>query len=193
MVWAPVILAAVLVSAVALRSSALAWAARLSIGPFVSGAAVVALSVEEVGGEDPVALSARDSFVRILGEQTPMVALSLIALGVAVVLARRGAPAALAGSAALGSVLVFAPGILSLVNTVTGSGPILWRMLYVAPIPVLVGLLLAAPVPDLGAPGHGRPSACRPRRGAWCSPASRLAVGRSAADRSGPTPATAVR
>jgi hypothetical protein len=151
-IWAPVILAAVLVSAVALRSPALAWGGlAVSIGPFVSGAAVVAWSVEEVGGEDPVALSARDSFVRILGEQTPMVALSLIALGVAVVLARRGAPAALAGSAALGSVLVFAPGVLSLVNTVTGSGPILWRMLYVAPIPVLAGLLLAAPVPDLGA------------------------------------------
>ena len=151
-VWAPVILAAVLVSAVALRSSALAWGGlAVSIGPFVSGAAVVAWSVEEVGGEDPVALSARASFIRILGEQTPMVALALIALGVAVVLARRGAPAALAGSAALGSVLVFAPGILPLVNTVTGAGPILWRMLYVAPIPVLVGLLLAAPVPSLGA------------------------------------------
>lgn len=155
-VWAPVILAAVLVSAVALRSSALAWGGlAVSIGPFVSGAAVVVWSVEEVGGEDPVALSARASFVRILGEQTPMVALSLIALGVAVVLARRGAPAALAGSAALGSVLVFAPGILPLVNTVTGAGPILWRMLYVAPIPVLVGLLLAAPVPSLGAARQG--------------------------------------
>jgi len=155
-VWAPVILAAVLVSAVALRSTALAWGGlAVSIGPFVSGAAVVAWSVEEVGGEDPVALSARASFVRILGEQTPMVALSLIALGVAVVLARRGAPAALAGSAALGSVLVFAPGILPLVNTVTGAGPILWRMLYVAPIPVLAGLLLATPVPSLGAARQG--------------------------------------
>jgi hypothetical protein len=155
-VWAPVILAAVLVSAVALRSWALAWGGlAVSIGPFVSGAAVVAWSVEEVGGEDPVALTARESFVRILGEQTPMVALVLIALGVAVVLARRGAPAALAGSAALGSVLVFAPGILPLVNTVTGAGPILWRMLYVAPIPVLVGLLLAAPVPSLGAVRQG--------------------------------------
>ena len=151
-IWAPVILAAVLVSAVALRSAPLAWGGvAVAIGPFVSGAAVVAFSVEDVGGEDPVALSARASFVRVLGEQAPMVALSLIALGLAVVLARRGAPAALAGSAALASVLVFAPGILPLINTVTGSGPILWRMLYVAPIPVLVGLLLAAPVPSLGA------------------------------------------
>ena len=151
-IWAPLILAAVLVSAVALRSPVLALGGlAVSVGPFVSGAAVVAFSVEEVGGEDPVALPARASFVRILGEQTPMVALGLIALGLAVVLARRGAPAALAGSAALGSVLVFAPGVLSLANAATGAGPILWRMLYVAPIPVLVGLLLAAPVPDLGA------------------------------------------
>ena len=151
-IWAPLILAAVLVSAVALRSPALALGGlAVSVGPFVSGAAVIAFSVEEVGGEDPVALPARASFVRILGEQTPMVALGLVALGLAVVLARRGAPAALAGSAALGSVLVFAPGVLSLANAATGAGPILWRMLYVAPIPVLVGLLLAAPVPDLGA------------------------------------------
>ena len=151
-IWAPLILAAVLVSAVALRSPVLALGGlAVSVGPFVSGAAVIAFSVEEVGGEDPVALPARASFVRILGEQTPMVALGLVALGLAVVLARRGAPAALAGSAALGSVLVFAPGVLSLANAATGAGPILWRMLYVAPIPVLVGLLLAAPVPDLGA------------------------------------------
>ena len=151
-IWAPLILAAVLVSAVALRSPLLALGGvAVSVGPFVSGAAVIAFSVEQVGGEDPVALPARASFVRILGEQTPMVALGLIALGLAVVLARRGAPAALAGSAALGSVLVFAPGVLSLANAATGAGPILWRMLYVAPIPVLVGLLLAAPLPDLGA------------------------------------------
>ena len=35
--------------------------------------------------------------------------------------------------------------MLDLINAVTGSGPILWRMLYVAPVPVLVGLLVALP------------------------------------------------
>lgn len=150
-VWAPLMLAAVLVSALALRSPWLALGGvAMTVGPVLSGLAVIRWSVEEVGGTDPVALPARESFVRILGETTPMVALGLVALGLAVVLARRGAPAALAGSAALGSVLVFAPGVLELANAVTGSGPILWRMLYVAPIPVLVGLLLAAPVPALG-------------------------------------------
>ena len=150
-VWAPLMLAAVLVSALALRSPWLALGGvAMTVGPVLSGLAVIRWSVEEVGGEDPVALPARESFVRIFGETTPMVALGLVALGLAVVLARRGAPAALAGSAALGSVLVFAPGVLELANAVTGSGPILWRMLYVAPVPILVGLLLAAPVPALG-------------------------------------------
>jgi len=150
-VWAPLMLAAVLVAAVALRSPWLALGGvAMAVGPVASGLAVIRWSVEEVGGADPVALPARESFVRILGETTPMVALGLLALGLAVVLARRGAPAALAGAAALCSVLVFAPGVLELANAVTGSGPILWRMLYVAPIPVLVGLLLAAPVPALG-------------------------------------------
>lgn len=150
-VWAPLMLAVALVAAAALRSPWLALGGvALAVGPVLSGLAVIRFSVEEVGGTDPVALPARESFVRILGETTPMVALGLLALGLAVVLARRGAPAALAGASALGSVLVFAPGVLELANTVTGSGPILWRMLYVAPIPVLVGLLLAAPVPALG-------------------------------------------
>lgn len=150
-VWAPLMLAVALVAAAALRSPWLALGGvALAVGPVLSGLAVIRFSVEEVGGTDPVALPARESFVRILGETTPMVALALLALGLAVVLARRGAPAALAGASALGSVLVFAPGVLELANTVTGSGPILWRMLYVAPIPVLVGLLLAAPVPALG-------------------------------------------
>ena len=53
------------------------------------------------------------------------------------------------GFSALGSVAAFSPGVLPLVNAVTGSGPILWRFLYCAPIPILVGLLLALPVPQL--------------------------------------------
>jgi hypothetical protein len=144
-VWGPVMFGAVLIAAVLLRSVPMAIGGALMVfGPVASGAAVVLFS-DDVGGTDPVALSARNSFVRILGETAPMVALGLVALALAPLLARRGAPRALAGASALVSIWVFAPGILPLVNTVTGSGPILWRMLYVAPIPVLVGLLLALP------------------------------------------------
>jgi hypothetical protein len=144
-VWGPLMFGAVLLAAVGLRSKALAIGGALMVtGPILSGAAVVLFS-SDVGGKAPRTLSAQGSFVRILGETKPMVALGLAALALAPMLTRRGAAAALAGAASLVSVWVFAPGILPLVNAVTGSGPILWRMLYVAPIPVLVGLLLAVP------------------------------------------------
>ncbi len=140
-VWAPVMTAAALLAAVLVGSRALALGGLLVlVGPLSSGIAVVLFSTD-VGGEQPVALPSRESFVRVLGETDPMVALALLALCLAPVVARRGAAAALAGSTALASVVVFAPGVLPLLNAVTGSGPILWRMLYVAPVPVLVGLL----------------------------------------------------
>ena len=81
----------------------------------------------------------------MLGSDGWLVALALVALAVAPLLASRGAPRTLAGASALVGVLVYAPGVLDLINAVTGSGPILWRMLYVAPVPVLVGLLVALP------------------------------------------------
>ena len=81
----------------------------------------------------------------MLGTDGWLVALALVALALAPLLARKGVPAALAGATALVGVLTYAPGVLDLINAVTGSGPILWRMLYVAPVPVLVGLLVALP------------------------------------------------
>ena len=173
-VWAPLMCGAALLAAVLVRSRPLALGALLMlVGPLVSGLAVVVFS-SDVGGAQPVALSSRDSFVRVLGETDPIVALGLLALCLAPVVARRGPAAALAGSSALASVLVFAPAVLPLVNTVTGSGPILWRMLYVAPIPVLVGLLAAYAVAGLRDPA-GTPGAL-PGRLPGGSPARRLAA-----------------
>lgn len=172
-VWGPLMTGAALLSALLLRARALAvGAVLLSVGPVVSGLAVIAFSTG-VGGKDPVALPAFDSFVRILGEQGPMVALSFLALGLATLLARRGVAAALAGSSALVSTLVFAPGLLDLVNAVTGSGPVLWRMLYCAPIPVLAALLLAVKVPD---PRPSAPAAWAARALPWVAAAVVLAA-----------------
>ncbi len=146
-IWGPAMLGAVLLAALALRSRILALAgAAMAVGPLVYGAIVVLFSTG-VGGQEPVARSAEDSFRFVLGDIGAMVALVLVVLALAPALARRGAPAALAGFSALASVAAFSPGVLPLVNAVTGSGPILWRFLYCAPIPILVGLLLALPVP----------------------------------------------
>lgn len=148
-IWGPLMLGAVLLAALLLRSRPLAiGGVAMAAGPILSGLAVVLFSTE-VGGREPETLSAYDSFVRILGESTPMVALAILAIALAPLLARAGGPSVLAGCAALAGVLVFAPGILPLANQLTGSGPILWRMLYGVPIAILVGLLLSAPVPVL--------------------------------------------
>jgi hypothetical protein len=144
-IWGPVMFGVVVLAAAAVRSrTLLLGGALMVVGPIASGLAVVAFS-PSVGGDDPTTLSTRASFVRMLGEVGPMVALALVALAVAPLLARRGVAGALAGASALVGVLVYAPGMLELINAVTGSGPILWRMLYVAPVPVLVGLLVALP------------------------------------------------
>ncbi len=150
-VWAPVMFGAIVLAALALRSKVLVVGGlAMLVGPVLSGLAVVVFS-SDVGGEDPVALTAQASFLRVIGDPGLMSALAVVALGAAVLLTRRGVAAALAGASALASVLVYAPGVLDVVNVATGSGPILWRMLYVAPIPVLVGLLFALPAPALGA------------------------------------------
>jgi hypothetical protein len=156
-IWGPVLLGAVLLAALVLRSRPLAvGGVAVAVGPLVAGAVVVLFSTG-VGGAEPVARTAEDSFRFVLGDVGPMVALVLVVLALAPLLARRGAPAALAGFSALGSVAAFSPGVLPLVNAVTGSGPILWRFLYCAPIPILVGLLLSLPVPRLGtSPGPAR-------------------------------------
>ena len=62
-----------------------------------------------------------------------------------------------AGSAV--AVAVMAPGVPQLVNSVTGAGPILYRLMWVAALPVLVGVLATAPVP---APWPARWCAARP-------------------------------
>ena len=149
------------------------------VGPILSGLAVIAWSVEKVGGEDPTPLSARASFVRMLGEVGPMVALALVALAVAPLLARRGVAGVLAGASALVGVLVYAPGVLDLINAVTGSGPILWRMLYVAPVPVLVGLLVALPwaTADRPATADGERTRRRPPAGRGARRAGAVVVG----------------
>jgi hypothetical protein len=175
-VWGPVMFGAVALAALLVRSPLLlVGGAAMVTGPVASGLAVVLFSTD-VGGEDPVALPSRASFVRILGEVGPMVALGLLGLCLAAVLARRGVAAALAGSAALVAVFVFAPGVLPLINAVTGSGPILWRMLYVAPIPILVGLLLALPWPTRG-DGLGPDRGQRLLRAAGVATAAVLVLG----------------
>lgn len=62
---------------------------------------------------------------------------------------RRGAGQVVAAAAVTATVLVLAPFGPQLVDDLTGAGPIVWRLGWIAPLPVLLGVLAAAP---LGSP-----------------------------------------
>ena len=162
-VWAPVMFGAV----VRRRAAGALVAARARRGAHARRAhssvvlAVVLFSTD-VGGEAPVALRRRASFVRILGEAGPMVALGRSSPCAWPPCSRAAVPRPRWPARRRWSRCSSSPRASStLINTVTGSGPILWRMLYVAPIPVLAGLLLS-PWPD--ARGASGPGATLPAR-----------------------------
>jgi hypothetical protein len=61
--------------------------------------------------------------------------------------ARSGVPTLITlGIAGLTTLLVV-PGVLELVRDTMGAGPVLWRTMWIAPVPVLIGLLAAVPLP----------------------------------------------
>ena len=64
-------------------------------------------------------------------------------------LARPGAPARLTSGVAVVAVLLLAPGVLGTLSDVAGITETLRRTLWILPLPALVGLLAAAPVPRL--------------------------------------------
>jgi hypothetical protein len=142
----PVICSAALLAAALLRSRALAGGALLALAaPLVAGA-VLALGPSQVGGEAPVPFPVAAAFSVLLGTSTAMIVLGLLAL----VFAGQLAPGRVGVLVACGSLATLAallPGVFGLVNAVTGSGPVTWRLLLGMPTWVLVGMLLV-PVGD---------------------------------------------
>ncbi|WP_213453898.1 DUF6077 domain-containing protein [Rhizomonospora bruguierae] len=65
-------------------------------------------------------------------------------------LVRGVVPAAFAWGAAAVAVILLLPGAMNLAALLTGSAPVLWRMLWVLPAPALVGLVASVRVPSLG-------------------------------------------
>lgn len=87
-------------------------------------------------------------------------------------LVRRGAPRLLViGSVAVLTVLLI-PGVLETMHAATGLGPVLWRVPWIVPLPVLIGLLVAVPLAWLRRPEGG------PRRFGLPNP---VAIGLTAA------------
>ncbi len=143
---APVIAAAALLGACILRERALAVGAGLMVlAPLVAGG-ILALAPVPVAGENPVPLPVEASFAIMLGSSTGMVAVGLVGVVFGVRLAP-GRLSVLAACGSLATMTALLPGVIDLVNSVTGSGPITWRLLLGIPTWVLVGMLFAAPVP----------------------------------------------
>lgn len=146
-ILAPVMSAAVVLAGLLIRQG---WAmfqaaVALSFFPVLMGV-VVLLAPSPVGGAEPEVQPPADVFFRVLGDDPVIFTLALVALAAAPVLVRSGAARPLAGSAGLAALGVLAPGLLLILNAVTGSGPIAWRLMFCAPIAVLAGMLLAVPL-----------------------------------------------
>lgn len=145
---APVYAAVAIGAAALLRQRVLAVGAlALVVAPVASGV-VALLGHQEVGRGDPAMPSASRAFEIMLGLDAPMVLLGLVG----VVLAVRLLPprvAVLATFASIAAMVALLPGVFDLVDSVTGAGPIAWRLLTVVPVAVLVGMLAAVPLPQV--------------------------------------------
>ncbi|MFC6886033.1 MULTISPECIES: DUF6077 domain-containing protein [Actinomadura] len=62
--------------------------------------------------------------------------------------ARRGVPALVAAGAAGVLTLLFLPGVMGVIHDASNTGQVLWRTLWVAPAPVLIGLLATVRLPS---------------------------------------------
>lgn len=149
----PFLVGGMLVAALVLRHRELAVGALLLlVGPVVSGAAVVLLSTGV--GDNGALRYGPETFRRVLGPDHWMVVVALVALGLAPLLVRGRAAALMAGATVLATFVVLVPPLLELADALTGSGPILWRVLYCVPIGVLVGLLAVVRLPRWTGPAR---------------------------------------
>ena len=149
----PFLVGGMLVAALVLRHRELAVGALLLlVGPVVSGAAVVLLSTGV--GDNGALRYGPETFRRVLGPDHWMVVVALVALGLAPLLVRGRATALMVGATVLATLVVLVPPLLELADALTGSGPILWRVLYCVPIGVLVGLLAVVRLPRWTGPAR---------------------------------------
>lgn len=129
------------------RLPAVAGAVALGLAPLAVGVATVLTSdgpvAEEAFVSDP-----EKAWLKVFGDDRLLLAVVALALLVGPHLARGVSARLLAALTGLLTFVMLVPGVFSLLDTVTGAGPIAVRLLLLAPVPVLVGLLAAAPLPD---------------------------------------------
>ncbi|GAA3227809.1 hypothetical protein GCM10010468_56850 [Actinocorallia longicatena] len=123
-----------------------AWACLAAVYPVGAGLAVALIptSNHEVTG---AFYDAPHTYARVLLTGT-MGVIAGVALWGGPWLARRGGPALMAAGASAVLTVMLIPGVLEFLGDTTGAAQIMWRMPWVAPIPALVGLIAAVPLPS---------------------------------------------
>ena len=120
-------------------------ALALLAGPLLTGMATVLTSKGPVAEENFISEPSL-AWVKVLGDDRVPVVLLGLALLVGPLLVADRAGRLVAALASAVTLAVLAPGVFDLLDAATGSGPIAVRMLFTAPFPVLVGLLVTAPL-----------------------------------------------
>ncbi len=145
-ILAPAIAGALVLAAVGSRHRRLFWAAVAFVLPALLGGAAVALLAQAVGGPTPTSPTSWLAIHRAFGAEPILVMLTAIGLLVGPVVLPGRRVAMLAWCSTVASLTLLAPGVLALVNAVTRSGPIEWRMLLGPPVPILLGVCATAGV-----------------------------------------------
>ncbi len=121
------------------------WAAPLALALYPLGAGAVASVIGGGTAYGELLRTAPEAFHGVVG-QGVWGWLGGLALLLGAWAVRRGGAGVVAASASVAGVVVIAPFMPRLVAEVTGAGPIVWRLPWIIPIPVLLGVLAAAPL-----------------------------------------------
>lgn len=127
--------------------------------PAVVSGLVVAMLSSNLGGAVPVAPKRWEALHAAYGAHSAMVALSVLVILLAPLVLSDHFAALLMSSVGIVSLAVLTPGVLQLVDALTGAGAVEWRLLIAPPVPALVGICAAATI--------ARTRRLLPRRASW--------------------------
>lgn len=149
----PIIASAVAVAVLVTRRPGALGVLLLAAYPIGSGLVVATLTSSETLG---TYVFPSDNAVGKVFAGGAWIALTILVILLAPWFVARGPVRAVVTAVVVAEVVVMAPGFPELVNAGTQAGPVLWRLLWVAPVPALVGTVAAATT--------GRPLPHRARR-----------------------------
>jgi hypothetical protein len=139
------------------------WLGALALGAYPLGAGLVASALGDGAGYGELLRTAPEAYHGVVG-RGPWGWLGSLALLLGAWGVRRGAGRSVAAAAAVGAVVLLAPSVPELVQDLTGAGPLAWRLPWVIPVPVLLGVLAAAPVAVARGEPAGSQASTRPLR-----------------------------